>query len=351
LLLAGGGGVGAWLLLRGGTAADLALVPGNAQGFVTIRVADLWKTDLAQKAVQQGKQQAGGKDFVAEMQKETGMGPADIERATFVLMDTKSPNNAFGILLASKPYDRAKLLGPSPQEKKHQNKAYQVVSKGGEPFACYFASSKVLVVGPEQGVLSCLGALGGNKAGGPLDGALKTAAGTHHIVGAFTPRPDLVETARAEMKKNPIVAPYQGLLDVQCATAVLDLGNKLNLDVALAYPTDAKAAEAKKALDGLTGMLPGFMGMLKSALGKAYDPLEASVKGIKVEQQGTVVSVHYSIDMTPLVDNLSKMVPGPGGPAGFGPPGLQPPGQPDVQPPGFPPPQRPQRPRFPKGRG
>jgi hypothetical protein len=336
LLLVGGGGVGAWLLLRGGgAAADLALVPSNAQGFVTIRVADVWKTDLVQKGVEQAKQQAGGMDFVAEMQKETGMGPADIERATLAFMDAQNPDNAFGILLASRPYDRSKILGPSPREKKHQNKSYQLVTKDRQPVAFHFASDKILVVGPEQGVQSCLGALAGKRTGGPLDDALKTAGGAHHLVGAFTPRPEQVQRVRAEMSKNPMAAPYQGLLDVRCATAVVDLGNTLNLDAALAFPTDAKAAEAKKAIDGFRGLLPGLMGMLKSALGKAGDQLEASVKAIEVEQKGPVVSLHFSTDMKNLVNNMGDLVPRPGGPAGAGPPG----GQPGFPPPGERPPK------------
>ena len=50
LLLVGGGAfAGWWFLLRGPTVAQF--IPGNGQGFVSIRVADIWKANATKAAL------------------------------------------------------------------------------------------------------------------------------------------------------------------------------------------------------------------------------------------------------------------------------------------------------------
>src|SRR5262245_27542183 len=62
-LLLVGGGIGLWLLLRGGIDSDFDLVPRDAQAFITIRVADTFDSPL-------GKQMMDkiGKDQVRQLE-------------------------------------------------------------------------------------------------------------------------------------------------------------------------------------------------------------------------------------------------------------------------------------------
>src|SRR5690348_11484663 len=72
---------------KGALPADLALVPGDAFAFGTVRVADLW-TDAGTKPLRDRL----AKEFpeaYAELQKTVGVPPAEVERLSFVI--TKTP--------------------------------------------------------------------------------------------------------------------------------------------------------------------------------------------------------------------------------------------------------------------
>ena len=48
-----------WFFLSGGgggAGAVAAYIPGDAQGFVSVRLADLWKNDAVQKSIAQARQ-------------------------------------------------------------------------------------------------------------------------------------------------------------------------------------------------------------------------------------------------------------------------------------------------------
>ena len=57
-----------------GEGDDLALIPANAQGFISIRLADLWKTPAAQEALKKGREDGPPQADPAErMERETGL--------------------------------------------------------------------------------------------------------------------------------------------------------------------------------------------------------------------------------------------------------------------------------------
>src|SRR5262249_22278438 len=121
---------------------DVDLIPGNAQTFVMVRVADLVNNDLTRKILAEVAKSGplGGADLLAMVQQKLGTNPADIERATFVVADFQPQTgalSAWGVVTSSKPFDRSKL--------------YQSVFAGGaqqQPIS--YAGVSIAVGGPPQ---------------------------------------------------------------------------------------------------------------------------------------------------------------------------------------------------------
>src|SRR6185312_17016234 len=80
-------------------AAELALVPADAAGFVHIRLADVWKNEMF-ASLRQTWERAGDK-VIAALNKQFAPAPSSIERATvFVRLEQGEPQ-VFGILAFS----------------------------------------------------------------------------------------------------------------------------------------------------------------------------------------------------------------------------------------------------------
>src|SRR5262249_34916195 len=84
-LLLGGGGLGLWLWLRGGISSDFDLVPRDAQGFVTLRVADALDTPSGKKFLDpMGEKQL---KELERLEGKLGITRKEIERVTLVYPD------------------------------------------------------------------------------------------------------------------------------------------------------------------------------------------------------------------------------------------------------------------------
>jgi hypothetical protein len=294
LLLLVGGGIGAWLFFRGGSASDLALIPGNAQGFVSVRLADVWKHEGIQKSLQQVRAQVPDfPDLDAESEKEFGMVPADVERFSWVFQDAER-EVMWGIVLTNKPINKTKLLEKigNPAEVK-QGKGGYFLSAKGDKLALAFLNDKLMLFGPEAGVKFALDYEAGKPASGPLDGALKLANAKHHIVGGFNPPSKLVQQLRTSIP--PQAQQYLVLTEMQSATLTIDYADMATMDIAVSFPNDAKAREAKtavvSALDQFKQSLPQIKGMMPPEMQQAFTQAEATLNGIKIEQQGTAVAL------------------------------------------------------------
>jgi len=138
-----------------GDAGDLALVPADAQGLITLRIADLYKLDIVRKGLAALEKQSGAKtDFVAELRKATGLAPADVERFTSVIVDAKA-DVSYAIVSTTKPYDRARLLDKLGGAKtvKHGGRTYHVgkIASAPSDVAMYFVNPRVIVYAPRAG--------------------------------------------------------------------------------------------------------------------------------------------------------------------------------------------------------
>ncbi len=301
LVLLLGGGLTAFFLLRnsGGTDNDLAFLPPDADAFVTLRPADVWKLDFSQRMLPVLRARAGGKDVIRTMETELGLTPLDVERFSVVYQDVRpDPNHKptwWLVLRTLKPYDRTKIAGrhASPKKITHEGKTFQLgkvyndpANKAGgmEDEAVYFAGSRVLILSDETGMKSCLTAVARKSATGPLASAVQQAGGNNHMLVAFAPN----SAMQQEMRNLGATAPPQakGMLALLDLTAISFVGNlagdALQLDAGVAYPDSGKANSAKKAFDAIMAM--GQLA-LPDEQKKTLDSITSSVSGNDLKVQ------------------------------------------------------------------
>ncbi len=293
LLLVAGVVVGVALLLGGNGAGDLALVPDDAQGFVTVRVADTYNDSTVKSVLAMVK--LGGIDPDKEMEKATGFGPADLERATMIIKDAKQ-DQVWAVLSLNKPYDKAKVaqaMKLEAAEKKHEGKSYQATRDGGT--VVHFASDRRLVLAPKEEALKmALEVMSGKRkgGGGKLAGAI-SAAGKNHLAAGFVIPPEALQQARKELQQQGV--DLSALLEMQSGAVILNLNNgKIQTEVTLNFPDSDKAGQAKTTLDGFKGMaalIPPPQG----------DVIKKSLESTTIAVAGSTVTVKSSSDTSMLM--------------------------------------------------
>src|SRR6266851_5158804 len=182
--------------------ADLALVPTNALGFVRIAFHDLWSLESMREA----REQLSKSEPFQDMEKNLGIGFADIQTVTLFMLPPAESNREPAILIAvssSKPFAKEKILGalvPDAEEHRHQGKTFFTSKKtpgapGGpgprahlffasEP-GVHFAGDRLFLVGEQRDVVRNFDRLGWAPAQGPLGAGLKLAEKKHAFVAAF----------------------------------------------------------------------------------------------------------------------------------------------------------------------
>jgi hypothetical protein len=188
--------------------------------------------------------------------------------------------------------------------------------------ALYFASGRVFVFAPEKGMKRLLSFLAGKKPKGPLDDAIKLAGRKdYHFVGAL----NLPASVKMKMKDSipSKHARFRNLLDFETVTVLMNFGDTSRMEMTCRYNTDAKAAEAKKALEdvrsigrvGLADARDNLQALLGQAAGKQL--VDAGTKTLDettIEQQGPNVTVKMTVD-SKAFEGIKLPQPG----RGFGP--------------------------------
>jgi hypothetical protein len=249
---------------------DLSFLPANGYGFAVLRIADVWKTEGAQKAL------ARQPKLADRIEAQVGLRPEEIERASIAFFDYDN-ELAWGVIRTIEPYDRAKVLShlKDAREKQHGKRRYWVgTASNGQPLAWHFASSRVIVVCNEESMYSCL-----DRHAQPMPGALspllaKIETKQHGLAAAVLP-----ESVRKRVS-GPFKNMLQPFLDVQTATAEIQLAEKATIEVR------AQLANADKA-NALAKALPTTLGfanlMLPQVPGLSSDDREKFLKNLKPE--------------------------------------------------------------------
>jgi prepilin-type processing-associated H-X9-DG protein len=270
---------------------DLERVPRAALGLFSIRVADLWDSELGKAVRTKGAKEAA--EAAKHFEKELGVAPGQIERLTLVLV--AGPEETALLVSTRKPYDKAKVLAgfvPGAREEKYKGETIYV---GMRDRGAYFVNPSVFVVGREQEVRLFVGK---PEAGGDegLGGAMKLAAKKHLAVLGL----NMVVAARlaAAEELPPQMAPFKPLLKARAATLTFDLGDKVRADLRVAFGSEADAKAGEKALQVALKMGQGILGQGIKELTEQKAPAEvvgllrkvdAALKGSPLKRSGTAV--------------------------------------------------------------
>jgi prepilin-type processing-associated H-X9-DG protein len=270
---------------------DLAAVPRESLGLVSLRLSDLWKSALGQALRERMRKEGKGEelaDFEKNAEKGIGVPIDQVERLTMVMVD--NPQTPLLALAASKPVDRKKVLqslAPEAKEKKHGK---HTLYSNDRNSVC-FVSERAFLSGKADTVKEALDRTGT----GTMDQPLGVAAKKHAVVLAVNP-PALLKLVPGELP--PPVAPFKALTKAKVGVLTVDLGDRAEavLNVRFGSGEDAKSAEKaaqallKMAQEALSGQLRALETSEKMhKVVEAGRLLQQVLKEAKLEQAGDVV--------------------------------------------------------------
>ncbi len=250
--------------------SDLAMVPGDAAGFVHIRLADIWKHDMM-KGMRDTVQSAGIKALTA-FEKQVYPSPSTIDRATIVVLAPKEGARGepvvVGIVRFSEAFDSEKIVKlyvPNAVTAKANGKTLYGDKESG--IGIHFPDDKHLIIGPAEAVEAFISRPPVLKGG--ITSALQTAASGMTFVAAVNVRAipippqafkDVPENLQPLLKAERIVLT----LDMKPADPVLTLR--------AGYAGETSIAEAEEALKAAAIMA-------KAALGQPRQQMENTLYG------------------------------------------------------------------------
>jgi hypothetical protein len=319
-------GLLAWFAGRSGQAAqdqpaspqkaalppDLERVPADAALLVSARVADVWNSDPVQGLRQRMAQELA--EGVKAFQKEVGVEPGEMERATLVVTNFKAEGPIF-FITTIKPYDRAKILATVLPGVKAEKRMEQVFFVSDNHRAIFFINDRTYLVATPEGVRAYLDHPAARE--GALRGALQLATEKHQLVGGF----NIAAFAREFGDKlPPEMDAFKDLLKARAATWTVDLGEQNRADLRLHFASDAEAKQAEKpvraAIDLIrTELVEGMKQMSRAAenggkLTHLFKLADLALRTASVAQKGPQLEVTLSVkaDTATLVSSLIEGV-------------------------------------------
>lgn len=237
-------------------AGDLALVPGDAQGIVSVRLAEASKVDFVRKSLHWSEARTGARSELANsLRKELGLGAEDVERLTLVLHDLRN-DSYWGVLATTRPHPGKALLGKLDflaEETTHAGRTFYRDARAAPRRAMFFFNNRVIVFGDEAGVRACLDCLKGPRRPGPLDEALKLARARRHLVIGANPSAGSWAKAR-----GPDVLPRGALTlsqEARATAVALHWTGPAGPEMTASYPNADRAKDGLVKLRAVEGML------------------------------------------------------------------------------------------------
>ncbi len=316
--------------------AGLMLVPPQALGFLHVRLADVWYSDLGE-AVRQ-KMPKETLQLARQIEKLWGVAPTDVESVTMLFLgegggipppgpaskrdaqaEKRRPakprpepvGTTFNpvIVTTTRAYDRDRVrdaVAPMAETRSHKDRLYFVSQKPGAP-ALHFVNERVFwwAAEPELKRLLERPAPPGDK--GPLDQALSQAAQRHHLAGglnlAAPPVAPWLALYKLSVQNSPeakALLPLAPLFEAHSLSFTLDLGVNTEASLRLLFADEAKARQARKAGETLAAMARKEASPLLLELNKergvpnlirVLKQVDAAGQAPVVEQKGNAVTI------------------------------------------------------------
>jgi hypothetical protein len=333
--------------------SDLALLPANGAGFVSIRVGKIATGTLGKAFLAELRKEAG--NVASEMEKEFGVPLADIERLTII------PPGLL-IVRTAKPYDREKVLDAvAPQSRRERFGDKSFMRDDNRGVDVYLLDERVFVKAPKNDLVWLWERPAARVAAASLAEALQAASQNHDIVAGMNP-PGLVKfvmlerrqamrappaliakpapksTSPGVLPKNPcaeqeadggnvaitdgemtewlrqlppFALPYKPLLQAHLGILVADLAEQSQLQLRLTFPNKDIAKDGETAvrtgLYVLRELLPQVTREMPMApeLARGLEPtlraMQAALKNAEISNEGSVVTATARLRIDPAV--------------------------------------------------
>jgi hypothetical protein len=282
--------------------ADLARVPSNSAGFLSLRLAELWEQESARQLREQFKGQLPA--AMEEWQQLVGLAPADIERLTVVSLVFPPSQYPLFFVGTAQPYDKTKVLaavGPKVTEEKRNDHTLYV---GPRNNAIHFINDRAYVASSVEEIRQLLERPAPKKEG-PLAEALPLAAGKHAAVLGLNAGP-IIDQVPGELP--PQAEPFKPLLKTQLATLTLDLKGGLGGDLRITFADEKEAKGGKEAVQSVLNLARMGLGLAAqqvqkdkdaAKLGELLGRAQADLEDTKIKVQGSrvEVSAHVKADL------------------------------------------------------
>jgi hypothetical protein len=281
----------------------LHLIPADAPAFITLRVGEIWASDLATKIRAQIPSEAN--KVVSDFEKTHGMPIGDVRRVSIVLLGNPEKDPPLGIFSTAKPIDRKKLkelINPMAEERTEDG--LKVFSAPKEKDAVvHIAEDNLVFFGRVADIKKALNRKSETGAA-PSAGSALELAPKHHVVIAGD-----VSVLLKDIKKNPPpqVKPFAPLMDATTAYLTLDVGTNLDLKGTMAFPGDEPAKKAESVLFGLVGMGKLGVGQVNDA--DLQKRLGDTLDAIDIKQQGAKVNLTFQAKGPDVVQAVKTAVP------------------------------------------
>jgi hypothetical protein len=282
--------------------ADLDLVPRDAPGFGSIRVAELWTSDEAASLRKLVEETPEISQMLTIMEKAVGLKITDIERVTLIAPPPDSRAQPIFIVSTVKPFDRDKVLGklvPDAKEMKTAGgKSYFTSTEGRA--AVSLVNNRTFVASQAKEMEEFL-EHPAKKGEGPLSEALAQAAQKNRIVAGLN------GPALAKDNKKNLPPPLAPLAEAKSATVTINTSKEdVTVEVRLPFATEEAAMKGEKAAEAGLEMARKALPMARAHLEKqpaekdsermirekmvrSLKDLETSLKTAAPQRKGSVV--------------------------------------------------------------
>ncbi|MFO0795960.1 MAG: DUF1559 domain-containing protein [Gemmataceae bacterium] len=281
-----------------GGAPELALVPADAAGFVHVRAADVWKSDVFAE-LRKTFERAGAK-AIADLDKQFVPAPTSLARATgFVFMSAEKGPQPVGIVSFSAPFnpaDVAKTYLPNGRARKSGGKTIYT-SPGGDNVALYMPDNQTVVIAEKEAMTEYLSRPVAKD--GALAPALKLAASGKAVVAAANVAA-LPIPPGAFGDLPPGVEP---ILKADTVVVTLDLGKDAVISVKAGYKDAAAADAAQTAVKDLVKLGRSELAKAKVEMEKKLNDPDAELPR-KAEELPEVLGATFALGAIGRADDF-----------------------------------------------
>lgn len=313
LFLALLGGIGwAWHHFRDAPPSHFSYVPPNANGLITMRPANIWKTRAAQEMW--SKVNPANKAYFTDLQDRVGLKVEDIDRITIVdyLFTNNGESVTWAIVSTVKPYDPERFTTAlNLEQRKFGGTPYRAGRLGFSSLAFWFTSDQTFIVSSEIGIKRCINAIRSKKQSqGKLTEAIDFARNAQYFyVSSAIPR--TLRDQFSRMSDFSSAAP--GMREYWIAVSRLrhlqlwmEWGDTVRCTILADFRDEQIAEDLVNNLDaGLERLRQASRGFRTGI--SAADNLADSLK-VKSMREGRVVTISFRLEI-PFIEQVARQAP------------------------------------------